>query len=452
MAALGLHSVRESALGAYLDLTVGVDERAGAALGVVLQQQYHAPGRPWDATFRVTAEQADPPEQGAVEWLHYDPNWRQFLGVTLALVLIDHGPRLDATLRGRVSAAVVAAARGESEDRIPEWYTNPNLLHAWLQAWAGRHVGDENLAERGLVRARRCTERLERLGDVDEYNSPTYDGIDLFAAGLWCAVPPDPAFPALGRRFVQVLTERIAQLYAPHLGAICGPHLRAYGLDPTRYVSLLGLWLLLAGEPAERVLPPVLDATTVHVHDLFFLPLFERVGTEVLPGLHLFGDPPQQPRRRVQHFDGIIAESHVGATVALGAERGRTPDFSRDQYVPVTVHTADDSGAACWLGLLFGPTTTHIDATITAGDEVQVGLRTDGAERTDVVVLSSMPPRVTGPTVAVGSIRMELDLAPSDVVTEPTATGYRTTLWFDPPEGAGAGATVAAVGAVLSVP
>ena len=94
LSSLGLHSIRESALGAYADLGRGSVERAVAALRAVLAHQYVAPGRPWDGTFRVTAEQADPPGDDAVEWLHYDPNWRQFLGMILLVTLLDHGRHL----------------------------------------------------------------------------------------------------------------------------------------------------------------------------------------------------------------------------------------------------------------------------------------------------------------------------------------------------------------------
>lgn len=433
VAALGLHSVRETALGAYLDLCDGEDVRASTALDAVLNQQYHAPGRPWDGTFRVTAEQADPPGDDAVEWFHYDPNWRQFLGVILAMVVEDHAQRLDAGLVHRLEDAVVAAVRGEPEDRIPDWYTNPNLLHAWLQSWVGCRIGDAELTSRGTSTARRMAERLERLGDVDEYNSPTYDGIDLFAAGLWCSVAPEPTLPLLGRRFLEVVGGRLARLYAPRLHAICGPHVRAYGLDLTRYVSLAGLWLAIAGEPANLVLPADLDARTVHVHDLFFLPLFERVAAEVVPFLVPPSSDRNVQRRHVQRFGEIVAESHISADTALGAERGRTPEFSEDQYVPVTVHTCDEHGATQWLGVQLAPTTTHVDGWITGERSVRVEFRSDGARTTELLVVSSEMPVVSAELLTFGCIRVEFDPAPHRVATVESARGHVTSLTFDRP-------------------
>ena len=369
LGALGLHTVRESALGAYLDLRHGRTDRAGAALSGVVALQYHAPGEPWDGTFPVTAEQPVPPDD-AIEWLHYDPNWRQFLGTILLVTLFDFAGDLDDLLIEQMWAAVVRCAAGEPVDRIPDWYTNPNLLHAWVEAHAGRHFGDAAMVERGVARARRSMERLAATGDVDEYNSPTYDGVDLLAAALWTTFPPAEELAAWGPELARVLVSRISTLFDPDLMAVCGPYSRAYGVGLDRYVSLLGIWLAAAG--ADGVLPTELNTDTDHVHDLFFLPLVERLAGAVDKGWNL--RPVDAPRRHVQQIGEVTATSVLRPGCAVGWADGPVPAFANDQYTPFTMHTSDGQ-VAVDIAARPVPGCARIDARQTGDDQYELTVR-----------------------------------------------------------------------------
>jgi hypothetical protein len=340
-----LHSVRESALGAFFDLERGNVDRATAALRAVLQNQYLDAGVAWSGTFRVCAEEHPPPLTGAQEWYHYDPNWRQFLGCILAFTLLRHGDALPDDVTAGMRAAITRCIDGEPAARIPEWYTNPNLMHAWLSA-------DE-------MRLERIMARFARYGDVDEYNSPTYDGIDLFATALWVTRPPTPAFAAAGTTLTEHVGTRLSTLFHPELGAICGPYIRAYGLALDRYVSLTGIWLALAG--AQHVLPGRLDANTDHVHDLFFAPVFAALADAVLPHLEL--RDVTERREHTQRFGDVEATSLLTPDAAIGAERGRRSTFSLDQYVPFTAHAEGYWVGAKGVALdaeITGPHTAHL--------------------------------------------------------------------------------------------
>ncbi|MBM3663244.1 MAG: hypothetical protein FJW94_10255 [Actinobacteria bacterium] len=374
LSSLGLHSVRESALGAYADLGRGELDRAVATLRAVLTHQYDAPGRPWDGTFRVTAEQADPPGADAVEWLHYDPNWRQFLGAILAVTVLDHRAVLPADVVDGVSAAVVRCAIGEPEERIPEWYTNPNLLHAWVDAHAGLFTGDDTLVERGRRRAQQTIDRFEHASDVDEYNSPTYDGVDLLAAALWVVHPPTPHFAAWGRSLLDGLCDRISTLVDTQLACVCGPYWRAYGIALDRYVSLLGLWLHVAG--VERVLPAAVDPGTDHVHDLWFLPLVTRLASSVTPPWQL--RPVDSERRYVQRFDDVVAISILRPGRNVGWATGPVPEFAADQYVPFVAHCVRRDGTVAHLGVRPGEDVELVDAGEVTRDAFRVRLKSSG--------------------------------------------------------------------------
>lgn len=430
-----LHSVRDSALGAFGDLGAGEPERAARTIEAVLAQQYRAPGRPWDATFRVTAEQDDPPGDEAVEWLHYDPNWRQFIGSILALTLEEHEARLPPALVPRVVEAIEAAVRREPEGRIPDWYTNPALMHAWLQGWVGRRVGAPGLVAAGRAGAERTMARLARHGDVDEYSSPTYDGVDLYAAALWNRHPASDEEARWGETLLVTLGRRIGRLFHPGLGAMCGPYIRAYGLGLDRYVSLLGLWLVAAGVPPEDVLPPAINDHTVHVHDLAFAPLFAALAPTVVPHLVLATD---LPRRHEQRFGPVEAVSVLGPDWATGAERGRRPIFSREQYVPVTVHAREPGpdAAVRWVGLGLGAPGTTVDAVADGRGAVDVAVGHEAPSGpVSVRLLWSARPTGDGDGdgARLGPVTVSWSTAPTSITEEGDARGWWATLVWDGP-------------------
>lgn len=424
LGALGLHIVRESAYGALADLEDGRVDRALATLRRLVRLQLDAPGQPWHGTFPVTAEQPPPPAEGAVEWLDYDPNWRQFVGTALALVVDRHGGVLGADLHAAVVDAVRRCVAGEPADRIPPWYTNPDLLHAWLLGWLGAHDGSAASLAAGEARAAAAVERVRRRGDVDEYSSPTYDGVDLLAAGLWAVVPPSPAYGPRAEELLGVLGPRIATLFHADLGAMCGPYIRAYGLGLDRYVALVGPWLVAAGAPVERVLPWPLDAGIDHVHDLWSTPLVALVARAVVPHLALRTD---LPRRHVQRFGPVVAESVLTADAALGAETGRRPDFAATQHVPVTVHHRTG-----WVGASAGDGAVGLDAVVVGGSAVRaVVVPAEGATTVSVRTLWSDRPD----DLAVGAIALACSPAPSAVEVREDHPGWWATLtWTDPPE------------------
>ena len=427
----GLHPTRETALDALRRLQLGDDATAADELAAVCDLQYRGAahdGRPWAGTFKVMAEHPDPPTTGGWEWVHWDPNWRQFLGAALAQITATHGDRLPDTLRRRCEDACATAVRGEPDGRIAEDYTNPALLHAWLAA----HVGDDH----GTDVARRQLARLRAAGDVDEYNSPTYDGVDLWAAALWQAFPPDDVFATGGAEIAAAIGRRLSQVYHPGLGVICGPYVRAYGVDLRASVALGALWLLLAGAARDDVLPPVLDAAADHVHDLFFLPAFTALAGYVTPHLHV--TPVERTRRHEQRVDDVRAVHVLTPDSAVGAETGRRPTTAHHQYVPVTAHWRDPvGGATAHCALQCGFTTAGVDAV--HDDDTTVRFRAVAFENAGAVALfvhTSDGAAVDGSTVTVGAGTLAFDAAPA-VQRTPVVGGERIECRWDRAEVSG---------------
>lgn len=406
LAALRLHPIRESALHALADLFAGQTSRAATVLDHVLDHQWPLDGTAWAGTFKVNAEDNEPPS-GAVPYVHYDPNWRQFVGCTLAVIRNEFSGELPGQLIDRVSAAIDRCVLGEPPGRIPDWYTNPGLMAAWL----GAGHTDPVVATEAGRRAERIVARFDRHGDVDEYNSPTYDGVDLLALGLWITYPPNPWFEEQGLRLANAMCRRISALYHPGLAAVAGPHTRAYGLDMQRYVSFLGMFLAAFGE--TDTLPAELDATTDHSHDLSFFPLVQHLATSLQPMFQ--ADPVATQRRHDQAFTGTLASSLLTPNAAIGVERGRRHAASRNQYVPVTAHRRCDERVDS-VGFFLAPI-THVDAELNS-DGVASGVvlcgdaQSQEARPCTLLLLSSEPPVVDDLTLSVGSISIDFTNPP----------------------------------------
>lgn len=407
ISSLQLHAVRETANGAFLDLCDANVERAVTALRSVLALQYPLSDRPWSGTFPTSAEQPEPPGDDAIEWVHYDPNWRQFLGVTLALCAIVHGDVLPADVTDGINTALRHCVAGEPDDRIPRWYTNPYLMHAWLQGHVATITGDIELRAAAHTRLAVPMERLLRYGDLDEYNSPTYDGIDLLALGLWAMYPPTDGYADAASTMLPQVGARISTLYHQRFGTSSGPYIRAYGLDPTAYVSLSGLLYSVCGEPPERVLPSPIVADTVHVHDLYFLPLLEHLAPVLTPHLRL--TPVVDERHHVQRFRDSVGQSLLRPDLAVGWDSGRRHDASIDQYVPFTAHVAEADGSTTALGIMLSPDTAWVDVE-RVGD-LEFVVRAAGRDRTVGLRLVGSRPRVDDDRLAVGRIDVMCDTA-----------------------------------------
>lgn len=422
ISSLDLHAVRETANGAFLDLQDGNVDRAVVALRNVLALQYPISDRPWSGTFPASAEQPEPPGDDAVEWVHYDPNWRQFLGCTLALCSIAHGSVLPRDVIDGIDLALRRCIEGEPADRIPSWYTNPNLMHAWLQGHVAAATGDQDLRAAAHNRLAVPMERLLRYGDVDEYNSPTYDGIDLFAIGLWAMYPPTSGFTDAASTMLPQIGARISKLYHQRFGTACGPFIRAYGLDPNEYVSLSGLLYSVCGEPADRVLPSPITADTVHVHDLYFLPLLEHVAPVLVP--HLRFAPVDDERRHVQRFRDSVAESLLRTDLAVGWDQGRRHDASLDQYVPFSVNVAEADGSVTTFGVMVPTETAWVDVE-RVGD-LEFLVRAAGRAGTvGLLVVSNRPAFQDADIARLGRLDLQFSSSPVSATASLTPVGHQ---------------------------
>ncbi|HSL56325.1 MAG TPA: hypothetical protein VK866_00625 [Acidimicrobiales bacterium] len=353
------------AVGLLLRDDPGDADRAAAVLDAVVATQYDEPGTAWHGTYARFLEWPHPPPDATV-WVHYDPNWRQFVGTALALVLTHFADDLPADLTARLDASLLLAVRGEPPDRVDPGYTNIALMRSWLDAVAGRRHDDPALVARGEALAAAVVERFDEHGAFAEHNSPTYYGIDLYALALWARRPPTPPFAAWGERLEAALWRDLASRYHAGLRELAGPWSRAYGMSLADHVGAFAVWVWAA--LGRDVAPlPDLDGPFEHGHDLPIGPVAALLGAAI----------PADAAAHLRHFPGerIVAADLPGAAhrrsttwladdIAVGAESCDAGWSAHGQYHPATAHWRVPGRGTAWLRVVHpGP----LDAEVVPG-------------------------------------------------------------------------------------
>ncbi|MGB7264854.1 MAG: hypothetical protein WBC92_05040 [Terracidiphilus sp.] len=348
--------VREStwyALG--LLLRDGASDRARAAqiLDVVLKAQYREPAKPWDGTFRRSPAEPEPGPE-AVMWRGYDPNWREFVGTTFAVILTEYPDRVSPELRRRMIEAIDYAVAGEmKQERLAPTYTNISLMYGFLWGFAAVRGGRPEWTAQAEQWQKTVYDLYKQHDAFWEYNSPTYSGVDIFALALW----RDYGFTSLmrqrGSEMEAGLWRATADLYNANLRNISGPYDRAYGMDMQSYVSVMGLWLRTVLD-ADHAPLTSFDPPVDHVADLWIAPLIVVLDTRIPPDAMAKFERfpgPHQVNRPID--DKRVATAWIGKTIIYGGEiTGHSRDVdARSQFHPVTVQWQAPNGKIGWIQL-----------------------------------------------------------------------------------------------------
>jgi hypothetical protein len=349
-----VHLVRSTAwyaLGLLLRDAPRDHGRAVAAIETVLGHQYDAPAQPYHGTFRRSPDEPVPPDEPKV-WRDYDPNWREFVGTTLALILLEYEEELPAELVGRIDIALRRAVEGTLERKVRAGYTNIALMSAFLRWFAGERLGEPAWVEDADRLVDEVMTRFHASGAFDEYNSPTYYGIDLYALALWRSYGNE-RLRAAGADMEAALWRAIACHYHAGMRNLAGPYDRSYGMDMRRYLASVGLWFWLA-VGYERAPLPDLTKPFSHAWDFGLAPLMALVGVQV----------PEDALRHLMAFQGErhveqviareprhVASAWVGERVMLGADDSGSRMRAKEQFHPATVHWLTPDGDVSWIRL-----------------------------------------------------------------------------------------------------
>lgn len=337
------YMVREStwyALGLLLRDGSGDRARAVEILRVVLKQQYHEPGKPWDGTFKRSPNEPEP-SLHPVMWKGYDPNWREFIGTTFAVILQEYRDRIPAEVARQMTEAIDDAVAGEvKQGRLAPTYSNPALMLGFLWEYAAVHGNRPQWMAAATKWQNTVYGLFKQHNSFDEFNSPTYSGVDLYALALWRDFGSTPQMRARGREMEADLWRTTAGLYNANLRNIAGPYDRSYGMDMRSYVSIMGLWVRTVLN-ANQAPVPSFNPPMAHAADIWFVPLIVALGTDIPPDVMKNFQRFQGGHEFRQSIaEGRIATAWVGKNVTYGAEfTGHTRGVdAKSQFHPVTVH------------------------------------------------------------------------------------------------------------------
>ncbi len=350
------HTVRDStwyALGLLLRNGPGDRERAVRAVDSILTYQFNEPGQVYHGTFYRAPEEAHPPAP-ALEWKHYDPNWREFIMTTFAAILIEFEEWLPRALVERIDAAFVRAVDGALARGLSASYTNIALMHVFMLCYAGRRLGRPDWEQAGESMAAEVYRLFKLHNTFYEYNSPTYYGADLYALALWRRYGTSSSLRALGAEMEALLWTDIARYYHAGLRNLAGPFDRSYGMDMRRYAAVVGMWLWLAvGRDAAPF--PWPHERFAHAHDFLFAPPAALLGAvapaAVLPHLQAF-QGERQVEQVIADAPRRVATAWLEERLMIGAEHASGSKRGHVQYHPATMHWRVGENDVGWLRLV----------------------------------------------------------------------------------------------------
>ncbi|MCC6803561.1 MAG: hypothetical protein IT319_11815 [Anaerolineae bacterium] len=336
------------AVGLLMRQEPGDAARAQSTLEAVLNFQYDEPAAVYHGTFKRHHQELHPPAD-AVVWRDYDPNWREFIGTVFIILLKDFGELLPVELQDRMRYSIRLAAEGAFERKVAAEYTNISLMSAFLLDYAGEIYANSVWRDYARTLAGEIHALYNRYQTFNEYNSPTYYGVDFYALALWREYGSSPLYRDLGSSMEAGLWRDLAQFYHAGMRNICGPYDRSYGMDMTDYLALLGLWIAAVVPPTHAPLPDV-HRHFEHAADFFFMPLVALVGSkppgDVLPALTTF-QGERNAARTIEPNRTVTAWLSEG--LMLGAEADHLNQTRTDQFHPATAHWQTPDGAVCWL-------------------------------------------------------------------------------------------------------
>lgn len=352
------HSIRGSAwyaLGLLMRQHPGDDARAVRAMNAVLDYQFDAPTRIFHGTFFRAPEEPYPPAN-AVIWRDYDPNWREFIVTTFALILSAYADRLPSALVHRVDDAMRRAVVGALARGLSATYTNIALMYAFMLCYAGNRFAEPAWFAEGERMAREVYRLFKQHDAFNEYNSPTYYGVDFYALALWRAYPAlSPLLAQLGAEMEATLWRDVAQFYHADLRNLAGPYDRSYGMDMRRYVAVIGIWLRLVLDKSLAPLPDT-DQPFDHEHDIGFAPLIAFLGVQIpsdaLEHFVAFRGA-RQIERVLTDAPRRVATAWLGKDRMLGGEFTSRTAPQSNQLHPATMHWRIDAEQIGWARALY---------------------------------------------------------------------------------------------------
>ncbi|MCA9229892.1 MAG: hypothetical protein KDA57_04520 [Planctomycetales bacterium] len=275
-----------------------------------------------------------------------DPNWREFVGCGLILVLENFAERLPRELVVEIEAALLRAAAGAMQRDVGPGYSNIALMSAILLDYVGEHQGRQAIRQAGLAKAQAIYELFSEYQTFNEFNSPTYYGVDLMGLAMWRDYASTAEVRKWGRSMEAGLWTDIGRFYHAGMRNMCGPFSRSYGMDMTQYCSLVGLWIALAIEDRAPAPWPEFDGRKHQ--ERYYAPVFAllrpSVPENVVPDLLDFTGPRFFERRFSRYRASVLVEEEL----MMGAAAIR-PHQNEQQHLATIYWVAQADKPPGWI-------------------------------------------------------------------------------------------------------
>ncbi|WP_019912563.1 hypothetical protein [Paenibacillus sp. HW567] len=291
-------------------------------------------------------------------WKSYDPNWREFIACTFAVILDEFEGSMPQELVRRMDEAMLAAVGASIDRRLSDaipMNSNIILMHIFIVHYYGQRFADSGWTAHADREAAEALAAYEEFGSLAEFNTTTYYGVDLTVLGMWRVYGKSSAIRETGGKLEQGLWENIAQFYNPNLENLSGPFSRAYEMEMTGHSSI-GVFLYLALGAGYEHLTAVNCETS---HD----PLIALVGADLPEVLLQQFREHSGDRRTEKQFRELCerdnpeanrnlctAAAWIGRERMLGAMSGSRN--TNGQMHPATIHWKNAEGEKCYLRLL----------------------------------------------------------------------------------------------------
>ena len=389
------HETRSSSWYAVGLLARNADGDAAEAAKVIrniISGQFQNASEQWYGDYTTYPIQPSPGTEAYPAEIYgtWDPNWRGFIGTAFIVIYEEFGHLLDDELKALMLDSLHLNAVGDTYrvggvdgDNLYPAYSNAAIMRTAVSAWVGRATNDSNLTAEGEHWAREIVD-LFNIGDaLSEFNSPTYEGVSLWALTLWAKYLPQSSIAgANAPDMIRAIFSALGQVYNANMKNIAGPWDRSYGLDMNRYMSIMGLWIWAAVglEASPNWRYPEIVA---HRDDYEFGPLIAVLGPyalglasrEDIAALTTFpGDGTRWYNTSVisPAYDEVRRNVSIWNSphLSIGAESFREnviggPAVNREQFNPAVVQWLRSDGSVGFLTLY--PETQALDAEVGEG-------------------------------------------------------------------------------------
>jgi len=291
-------------------------------------------------------------------WKSYDPNWREFIASTFAVVLELYEERLPAALVDQIDEAMTMTVQGSIDRRLSDaipMNTNIELMHLFIADYFANRYQNEQWIEHTKRELKAFLQDFREYGTFAEFNSATYYGVDLSVLGLIRKFSKLDEMKQFGQEVEAQLWRTIAQYYNANLENMAGPYSRAYAMEMIEHSSI-GVFLYLAlGEDYVRLAGENCETS----HDTLIALIDVAIPDDVIDSMKSHN----KNRFVTNHFKELCERHEPGNTrhlctatswieknIMLGALSGS--HNTSGQLHPATIHWQSENGEKYDLRLL----------------------------------------------------------------------------------------------------